>query len=290
MNSGHDARCATGLIECKETRNEKEQYKPIGEMQKPITNQQNDGAREVPRHVAIIMDGNGRWARQRGLARTEGHVKGVETVRKITEAAREAGVEYLTLYTFSKENWNRPADEVEALMHLIVTAIERETPDLIANGVRLMAIGDIAGLPEASRERLQKCMEQTAGCMGMTLVLALNYSARWEITEACRRLAGQALDGIITPGQIDEQMVGDALATAGIPDPDLLIRTGGESRVSNFLLWQIAYAELLFTDKFWPDFDKEDFGQAIKDYQSRERRFGKTSEQLKEDRKGNYAQ
>lgn len=259
-------------------------------MQESRINQQNGTGREVPRHVAIIMDGNGRWARQRGLARTEGHIKGVETVRKITEAAREAGVEYLTLYTFSKENWNRPADEVDALMHLIVTAIERETPDLIANGVRLTAIGDIAGLPEMSRERLRKCIEQTSGCNGMTLVLALNYSARWEITEACRKIAEQCKKGEIDAAQVDELMVSEALTTAKIPDPDLLIRTGGESRVSNFLLWQIAYSELLFTEKYWPDFDKEDFGQAIKDYQSRERRFGKTSEQIKEDRKGNYAQ
>lgn len=234
-----------------------------------------------PRHVAVIMDGNGRWARQRGLDRSEGHVEGVNTVRRITEAASEAGVEYLTLYTFSTENWNRPKEEVDALMHLIVIAIERETPDLIKNNVKLGMIGDEKRLPTEALARLKKCMADTAHCTGLTLTLALSYSSRWEILEACRRFATDVAEGKRSPSD----MATDAdfaayLTTAGMPDPDLLIRTGGDHRISNYLLWQIAYSEILVTDTFWPDYTKEDFFRAIDDFSRRERRFGLTSDQV----------
>lgn len=234
----------------------------------------------MPAHVAVIMDGNGRWAKSRGLNRSEGHVKGVSTVRTITEAASQAGVKYLTLYTFSTENWNRPKEEVDILMKLIVTAIERETPDLIKNRVRLTAIGDLGRMPAESHERLERCMADTAECDGMTLVLALSYSSRWEITEACREIAREVASGQADIDTISPEMVARHLSTRNIPDPDLLIRTGGDVRVSNFLLWQIAYAELYFTSTFWPDFSAEEFYKAILQYQQRERRFGQTSEQL----------
>ena len=236
---------------------------------------------KTPRHVAIIMDGNGRWAQQRGLDRSEGHAEGVKTVRRITEAASRAGIEYLTLYTFSTENWNRPKAEVDALMHLIVIAIERETPDLIKNNVRLTMIGDMSRMPKDARERLERCMKETSHCTGLTLVLALSYSSRWEIVEACRRLAADAVAGEITPDEIDDSLFSDNLSTAGMPDPDLLIRTGGDMRVSNFLLWQIAYAELFITPTYWPDFSEEDFFAAIDSYAGRQRRFGLTGEQIK---------
>ncbi len=235
----------------------------------------------VPRHVAIIMDGNGRWAKARGLDRSEGHAEGVNTVRKITEAASELGIGYLTLYTFSTENWNRPKAEVDALMHLIVMAIERETPDLIKNNVRLTMIGDAGRMPDEARRRLQQCMDDTSGCTGLTLVLALSYSSRWEITEAVRRIATLAAEGTLDPAAITADTVSDNLSTAGMPDPDLLIRTGGDQRVSNFMLWQIAYSEIYVTPTYWPDFSKTDFMRAIEQFQSRERRFGLTSEQLK---------
>lgn len=236
----------------------------------------------LPRHVAVIMDGNGRWATSRGLDRSAGHVEGVKTVRRITEAASETGIEYLTLYTFSTENWNRPKAEVDALMHLIVIAIERETPDLIKNNVRLRMIGDVNRLPAEARERLDRCIADTAACSGLTLTLALSYSSRWEILEACRRFATDVKEGRKSP----ESMAADAdfeqyLTTASMPDPDLLIRTGGDHRVSNYLLWQIAYAEIYITDTFWPDFSREDFFTAIANYQNRERRFGLTSAQIK---------
>ncbi len=228
------------------------------------------------------MDGNGRWATSRGLDRSAGHVEGVKTVRRITEAASETGIEYLTLYTFSTENWNRPKAEVDALMHLIVIAIERETPDLIKNNVRLRMIGDVNRLPAEARERLDRCIADTAACSGLTLTLALSYSSRWEILEACRRFATDVKEGRKSP----ESMAADAdfeqyLTTASMPDPDLLIRTGGDHRVSNYLLWQIAYAEIYVTDTFWPDFSREDFFTAIANYQNRERRFGLTSAQIK---------
>ena len=234
----------------------------------------------VPRHVAVIMDGNGRWAKSRGLERTEGHVKGVETVRKITEIASQIGVGYLTLYTFSTENWNRPKEEVDALMNLIVVAIERETPDLIKNNVRLTMIGDIERMPDFARQRLARCMNDTAHCTGLTLVLALSYSSKWEILEAVRKIAAEAQAGELKISDINDTCIDNHLSTRGIPDPDLLIRTGGDLRISNFLLWQIAYSELYFSHKFWPDFSQDDFCEAIIEFQNRERRFGKTSEQV----------
>ncbi|MBD5180860.1 MAG: isoprenyl transferase [Bacteroidales bacterium] len=235
----------------------------------------------LPAHVAIIMDGNGRWATSRGLSRSSGHVEGVNTVRRITEESSRLGIKYLTLYTFSTENWNRPADEVDALMHLISIAIERETPDLIKNNVRLTMIGDIERLPEEPRRRLEGCFAATAHCTGLTLCLAISYSARWEITRAARILARKAAEGSLDPESINDDVFASSLTTAGIPDPDLLIRTGGDSRVSNYLLWQIAYSELIFTDTFWPDFSPEEYRNIIRTYQTRERRFGLTSDQIK---------
>ena len=235
---------------------------------------------KIPRHIAIIMDGNGRWAKERGKERSYGHRQGVESVRTITRAAGNLGIKYLTLYTFSTENWSRPEEEVHALMALMVMAIERETPDLMKNNVRLTAIGDLERMPAEVRERLSRCMEQTASNTGITLVLALSYSSRWEIVRAARFMAAEAAAGRLLPEQIDEQLVSSALTTSAIPDPDLLIRTGGECRISNFLLWQAAYSELYFTPQYWPDFDEESLYKAICDYQSRERRFGKISEQL----------
>ena len=234
----------------------------------------------LPQHVAIIMDGNGRWAKQHGFLRSMGHENGVNTVRKITEIASELGIAYLTLYTFSTENWNRPKEEVDALMNLIVISIEQQTPDLIKNNVKLTAIGNLQRMPNFARERLEKCMSDTSHCTGLVLCLALSYSSRWEIVEACKTLATKAAKGELDPSTINDEMVSGALATHDMPDPDLLIRTAGDERISNFLLWQIAYSELYFTTKFWPDFTKDDFCDAIIDYQSRERRFGKTSEQV----------
>lgn len=239
----------------------------------------------LPRHVAIIMDGNGRWAKARNLDRSEGHVEGVNTVRKITEIASELGIDYLTLYTFSTENWNRPQAEVDALMHLIVIAIERETADLIKNNVRLTMIGDFSRMPKFAYDRLCKCIDDTSHCTGLTLILAISYSSRWEITEAVKRIAADVKEGKIAIDDITPATVSDNLSTAGIPDPDLLIRTGGDFRVSNFLLWQIAYSEIYVTSTFWPDFSKEDFCRAVLQFQGRERRFGLTSEQLNDNQK-----
>lgn len=236
----------------------------------------------LPRHVAIIMDGNGRWATSRGLERSQGHIEGVNSVRRITEIASEVGVECLTLYAFSTENWNRPKAEVDALMHLIGIAIQRETPDLIKNNVRLTMIGDFGRMPEDARKRLQGCFDDTAHCTGLVLNLALSYSGRWDISRAARDIAREVADGALNPNEIDESLFASRLSTAKLPvqDPDLLIRTGGEVRVSNFLLWEITYTEIEVTDKFWPDFTKEDFLKAIISYQKRERRFGKTSQQI----------
>lgn len=234
----------------------------------------------LPRHIAIIMDGNGRWAKARDLDRSEGHVEGVNTVRRITEIASEIGIDYLTLYTFSTENWNRPQAEVDALMHLIVIAIERETADLIKNNVKLTMIGDFSRMPKFAYDRLCKCMDDTAHCTGLTLILAISYSSRWEITEATRKIARKVAEGLMSIDDITPETISDNLATAGIPDPDLLIRTGGDFRVSNFLLWQIAYSEIYVTSTFWPDFSKDDFCRAILQYQGRERRYGLTSEQI----------
>lgn len=234
----------------------------------------------VPEHVAIIMDGNGRWAQARGMERSAGHVEGVNTVRRITEIASETGVKYLTLYTFSTENWNRPADEVNMLMHLIVTAIERETPDLIRNNVRLTMIGDMERLPDFAAERLQRCFADTAHCTGLNLILALSYSARWEITRAVREIVREVGEGDLLAEDITDETVSTHLTTAGIPDPDLLIRTGGDFRISNFMLWQLSYSEIIITDHYWPDFTKQDFVDCIVSYQGRQRRFGLTAEQL----------
>ena len=228
----------------------------------------------VPAHVAIIMDGNGRWALQRGLDRSHGHVEGVKTVRRITELASNIGIKYLTLYAFSTENWNRPTAEVDALMHLIGIAIERETPDLIRNNVRLNLIGDIQRMPHEALARLQESVAATSACRGLTLNLALSYSARWELAAAARTIAAEAAAGRIAPTEIDETVFSSYLTTSSIPDPDLLIRTGGDVRVSNFLLWQIAYSEFVCTETLWPDFDRYEFLRALLEFQSRDRRFG----------------
>lgn len=234
----------------------------------------------LPAHVAIIMDGNGRWAKLRNLNRSAGHVEGVNTVRRITEIASEIGIKYLTLYTFSTENWNRPKEEVDALMHLIVTAIERETPDLIKNNVSLTMIGDVDRMPKEAYDRLCQCIKDTSHCTGLKLCLALSYSARWEITQACKDIARKVKNGEIDIEQINDNTISEHLNTSSMPDPDLLIRTGGDMRVSNFLLWQIAYAEICVVNTYWPDYSKDDFCNAILQYQSRERRFGLTSEQI----------
>lgn len=234
----------------------------------------------LPRHVAIIMDGNGRWAKAKGKDRSFGHQEGVVSVRKIMDAVTQLGLKYLTLYTFSTENWNRPEEEVQALMSLLVSAIHRETPDMMKKNVRLTAIGDLSLLREDAYNTLQECIDTTSANTGTTLVLALSYSSRWEITRAARQLAQEVLEQKINPNDITEAMVSDHLTTKNIPDPDLLIRTGGEKRISNFLLWQLSYAEFFFTDVFWPDFREEELYEAILYYQQRERRFGKTSEQL----------
>ena len=211
----------------------------------------------LPRHIAIIMDGNGRWAKKQGLARMFGHRQGVETVHNITEAAAELGIEYLTLYTFSTENWNRPKEEVDALMTLLVDTIVKETPTLMKNNVRLQTIGDINRLPEVTRQKFLGCIEQTSVNTGLTMVIALSYSARWEITEAVREAVRMTQSGSLRPEDVNEQFVSTLMTTKNMPDPDLLIRTSGEYRISNFLLWQLAYSELYFTDCLWPEFTVE---------------------------------
>jgi len=236
---------------------------------------------KLPRHVAIIMDGNGRWAKMRGRPRTFGHRNGVKSVRETTEAAAELGVEHLTLYAFSTENWNRPKLEIDALMHLLLQTINKETETLLKNNIRLNAIGNLQNLPGKISQGLQKIMDNTAGNDRMTLTLALSYSSRWEIVDTMKKLALQVRENKISIEDLNQEMFANQLNTAGIPDPELLIRTSGEYRISNFLLWQIAYAELYFTPKLWPDFRKEDLYEAILDFQGRERRFGKTSEQIK---------
>lgn len=234
----------------------------------------------LPRHVAIIMDGNGRWAKREGLARMFGHRKGVETVHKITEAAAEMGIEYLTLYTFSTENWNRPKEEVDALMGLLVDTIAKETPTLMKNNIRLETIGDLNRLPEQTRNRFVGCIRETNKNTGLTLVIALSYSARWEIVRATQMIAAAVKNDLFFVEDINEETISSFMTTHDMPDPDLLIRTSGELRISNFLLWQLAYSELYFTDCLWPEFTEEEFYHAIVDYQHRERRFGKTSEQI----------
>ncbi|WP_415955581.1 isoprenyl transferase [Phocaeicola coprophilus] len=232
----------------------------------------------IPSHIAIIMDGNGRWAKQRGQIRTFGHQAGAETVHVIAEEAARLGVKYLTLYTFSTENWNRPVDEVAALMSLLMDSIEEET--FMKNNISFRIIGDTAKLPENVLERLNRCIERTSVNTGMCLTLALSYSSKWEITEAVRQIASRVSAGDLKADEITDQTVDGFLAAHYMPDPDLLIRTGGEVRLSNFLLWQCAYSELYFCDTFWPDFKAEELCKAICDYQRRERRFGKTSEQI----------
>ena len=234
----------------------------------------------IPRHVAIIMDGNGRWAKKQGKLRLFGHNNGVSSVRAVTEAAAELGIKFLTLYAFSTENWNRPEEEVKGLMSLLIHTIEAETPTLNKNNVRLLSIGDNSRMPEDVRKRLQSCIDTTKDNTGLTLVLALSYSSRWEITKATQDIAKDIASGAIKAEEITEELISGYMCTKNIPDPELLIRTSGEYRISNFLLWQIAYSELYFTEVLWPDFQKEDLYKAIVNYQSRERRFGKTSEQI----------
>ncbi|MFN4813514.1 MAG: isoprenyl transferase [Bacteroidota bacterium] len=234
----------------------------------------------LPNHVAIIMDGNGRWAKNRGEHRIYGHQHGVKSVRDCTEAAAELGIRYLTLYAFSTENWSRPKEEVDALMELLVQTILAETPTLNKNNVRLLAIGNLRSLPGKCFEQLTEAMADTAKNTGLTLVLALSYSSKWEIVEAAKNIAKDAMAGQLDIETINDNTIDAYLTTKDIPHPELLIRTSGEHRISNFLLWQIAYAELYFTDMLWPDFDRAAFFEAIVDYQTRERRFGKTSEQL----------
>lgn len=232
----------------------------------------------VPTHVAIIMDGNGRWAKQHNQHRSYGHKAGVETVRNITKIAAEAGVKFLTLYTFSTENWKRPAEEVTALMTLLFESIEEEI--FMNNNIAFRVIGDMGRLPEAVRTRLEQCIQRTSANTRMTMVIALSYSSKWEITQAVRQIASEVKEGTLPVESIDEALVSRHLTTNFMPDPDLLIRTGGELRLSNYLLWQCAYSELYFCDTFWPDFNEEEFYKAIYEYQQRERRFGKTSEQV----------
>ena len=237
----------------------------------------------IPRHVAIIMDGNGRWAQQQSQIRLFGHQNAFQAVRDAVEAAARLGVGYLTLYTFSTENWNRPKAEVEGLMQLLIKAVKEETPTLMKNNIRLTTIGEIERIPEASRAYLEQCIRDTAANTGTVLVLALSYSARWEMTRALRQVAQDAAAGRLQADEVDEETMRRYLVTRDIPDPDLLIRTGGELRISNFLLWQMAYTEFYFTDLLWPDFRQHHFFEAVHDYQQRQRRFGKTGEQVVQD-------
>ena len=237
----------------------------------------------IPQHIAIIMDGNGRWAKARGFNRSVGHQAGVETVKRITEACSKMGVGYLTLYTFSTENWNRPADEVAALMSLVLTAMEEEL--FMQNNVKLRIIGDLTRVPENVREAILALQERTQVNTGMTMVIALSYSSRWEITDTVQRLAQKVKAGELMPEKITEECISQHLATNFMPDPDLLIRTGGELRLSNYLLWQCAYTEFYFCDTYWPDFNADDLQKAIDYFNRKERRFGKTSEQVVEQTK-----
>lgn len=234
----------------------------------------------LPEHIAVIMDGNGRWAKNQGKFRVFGHESGVLSVKDIVEGCVDIGIRYLTVYTFSTENWNRPVDEVNALMELLISTINQETATLTKNNIRLNAIGDISSLPQKCIDDLKSAMEKTANNTRCTLTLALSYSSRWEITQAAKKLAQQVKDQEIAIEDIDEAHFSAQLNTSNMPDPELMIRTSGEHRISNYLLWQMAYTELYFTEKLWPDFRREDLFEAIVDYQKRERRFGKISEQL----------
>lgn len=235
----------------------------------------------IPQHVAIIMDGNGRWAQAKGLPRTAGHVEGVATVKKVTEEAVRLGVKYLTLYTFSTENWNRPVEEIEALMNLVLTNLEEEI--FMKNNVRFRMIGEMERLPQSVQKRLAECIGRTSENTGMTMVIALSYSSRWELARASRLIAEDVRSGNLSPEEITEDTINHYLATEFMPDPELLIRTGGELRISNYLLWQCAYSEFYFTNQYWPDFNEESLRRAIADYQQRQRRFGKTGEQVSDE-------
>jgi undecaprenyl diphosphate synthase len=241
---------------------------------------ENIDLNNLPQHIAVIMDGNGRWAKKKGAMRIFGHNNAIKSVRDVTEGCAELGVKYLTLYAFSTENWGRPQQEVDGLMQLLVSTIKSEIKTLMDNKVQLMAIGDIVGLPKACQQELADAIEKTKKNDGLRLILALNYSGRWEIEQAVKNIAVKAVNGEIDPQDINAQMIGQHLNTKDIPDPELLIRTSGEMRVSNFLLWQIAYTELYITEVLWPDFRRENLYEAILSYQRRERRFGKTSEQV----------
>ena len=234
--------------------------------------------KRIPQHIAVIMDGNGRWATERNKPRSYGHQAGVDTVRRITSECTRLGVKYLTLYTFSTENWNRPSDEIAALMGLVLTSLEDEI--FMKNNVRFQVIGDIDRLPAAVAGKLRETIEHTANNDTMTMVVALSYSARWELTEATKQIAAKVQKGELSIDDIDENTINDSLCTSFMPDPDLLIRTGGEFRISNYLLWQLAYSELYFCDTYWPDFSEADLHKAIADYQGRQRRFGKTEKQV----------
>ena len=233
---------------------------------------------QIPAHVAIIRDGNGRWAKAKGLPRTAGHVEGVERAKQITEEATRLGVKFLTLYTFSTENWNRPDAEIEAIFDLLVTGLEDEV--FMKNNVRFRVIGDFDRLPLSVQKRTRECMDKTAGNTGTTMVVAISYSSRWELTQTMQKMARLAAEGKLKPEEITEDYISSQLQTAFMPDPDLLIRTGGEYRISNYLLWQCAYTEFYYCDTYWPDFHEEDFRKAIADFQHRQRRYGKTGEQV----------
>ncbi len=235
----------------------------------------------IPQHIAVIMDGNGRWAKQKGAMRIFGHRNAIQAVREAIEGSGELGVNYLTLFSFSTENWSRPKEEVDALMDLLVQTIVAETGLMMKENVRLNAIGDLESLPKSTYDKLIEVMQQTSANTGLTVNLALSYSGQWELTKAAQRIAQKVSEGKLSPGEITQQTLADHLDTAGIPDPELMIRTSGEYRISNFLLWQLAYTELYFSDVLWPDFRKEHLFAAIEDYQKRERRFGKTGEQVK---------
>lgn len=237
----------------------------------------------LPAHIAVIMDGNGRWAKQKGFTdRIFGHRNAIKAVRETIEGCGELGVSYLTLYAFSTENWNRPQSEVNALMSLLIGTIKDELPSMMENQIRLLAIGDVSSLPVSTQKELASAIEKTAQNKGLTLILALSYSGKWDIVQAVQKIVQAAGEGKVNPADINAELFGSMLSTGGIPDPDLMIRTGGDHRISNFMLWQLAYAELyIFEELFWPDFRKEHLHQAIVDFQMRERRFGKTSEQVK---------
>ncbi|MDD4001356.1 MAG: isoprenyl transferase [Bacteroidales bacterium] len=234
----------------------------------------------LPKHVAIIMDGNGRWAKCQGKDRLFGHQNGVESVREVTEASVELGIKFITFYAFSTENWNRPVDEIEGLMHLMIQAIENETPTLMKNNVRFEVIGDIQKINKETKEAIERITEKTKNNRALTMIIALSYSSRWEIEQAIKTIALEVKNGELDIDDINQDLISNHLCTKNYPDPDLLIRTSGEYRISNFLMWQLSYSELYFTDVFWPDFKRENYYEAILDFQSRERRFGKISEQL----------